>query len=115
MIECAHVPANSCAHTYSYNHIHRIGQRVTSDMGCVYTLGVSPGTTIHHNLCHDVQSYSYGGWGLYFDQATSNVSMFDNLVYDTRCAPFMHHWGQNNSFTNNILIGTLTTRAAPSC
>lgn len=59
---------------------------------------------MHHNLCHDVQSYSYGGWGLYFDQATSNVSMHDNLIYNTRCAPFMHHWGQNNTFTNNILI-----------
>ena len=101
--------------TVSYNHIHRIGQRVTSDMGCVYTLGVSPGTSVHHNLCHDVQSFDYGGWGLYFDQASSNISMFNNIVYGTRCAPFMHHWGQNNTFRNNILVGNGTGCCCQLC
>jgi hypothetical protein len=94
----------------AYNHLYRIGQGVTSDLGCIYTLGVSPGTEIHHNLCHDVDSFNYGGWGLYLDQASSNISMHDNIVHDTKCAPFMQHWGQNNSIANNIFVAKSDSR-----
>ena len=97
----------------AYNHVHNLGQGVTSDLGCIYTLGVSPGTEIHHNLCHDVTSFDYGGWGLYLDQASSNISMHDNIVHDVKCAPFMQHWGQNNSIANNIFVAR--TEATSAC
>ena len=47
-----------------YNDIADIGQGVLSDMGCIYSLGLQPGTLVDSNLCRDVWSYNYGGWGM---------------------------------------------------
>lgn len=47
----------------SFNHLHDVFQGRLSDGGCIYNLGASPGTTFDHNLCHDVVSFGYGGWG----------------------------------------------------
>lgn len=65
-----------------YNHIFHLGQRVSSDMGGVYLLGVQPGTVVRNNLIHDVQQALYGGWGIYTDAATANVIVENNIVYD---------------------------------
>jgi len=87
-----------------YNHIYNIGRGILSDMGCIYSLGIQPGTVERYNLCHDVSRApnGYGAWGIYTDEGSSQILIENNITYRTQDAGYHHHYGRESIIRNNI-------------
>ena len=84
------------------NLIHQIGQGVLSDMGGIYTLGLSPGSLLRGNRIYDIDSFGYGGWGIYPDEGTTGMLIEGNVVFRTKSAGFHQHYGRENIVRDNI-------------
>jgi hypothetical protein len=93
-----------------YNHVHHIGKLangdgpILSDMAGIYTLGLHRGSVIRNNLWHDIAGLRYGGWGIYFDEGTTEILAENNLVMRTTHGGFHQHYGRDNWVRNNIFV-----------
>ncbi len=103
-------PAYTHHNEVGYNHLHHLGNGVLIDIGGIYTLGISTGTVLHHNLIHDVTRFErgeqgYGGWGIYLDAGSSEMVVENNVVHDTRDGGLhLHCYGHpyGDTIRNNV-------------
>jgi len=98
--------ASSANHNaLDYNYIHHLGNGDgLGDMGAIYTLGVSPGTTVRNNHIHDVYNYAHvsHGSGIYPDEGSTGILIENNVVYRVRTSPLFMHYGMECIVRNNI-------------
>ena len=96
-------PSNAHHNKIAFNHIYNIGQHILSDMGLVYFLGRAPGTIVHDNYLHDIRTASHGGTGIYLDNGSAGIDVWNNFVCDTMRS-LHQNYGENCRVWNNIFI-----------
>jgi parallel beta-helix repeat protein len=87
------------------NLLKQIGQGRLSDLGGIYTLGISPGTAIRGNRIEDVRSFKQSGataWGIYLDEGSSQIAIERNWVAGSTGGGVHLHYGNDNSVRNNV-------------
>lgn len=97
--------ANSNNHVRD-NVVYHIGYTTLYDMGGIYLLGLQPDSTVEGNVVFDITSgelaLSHNGFGIYLDEGSTGISVFNNLIYDCASTAFTQHYGKENQVFNNI-------------
>ncbi|MBT3375405.1 MAG: hypothetical protein HN742_14435 [Lentisphaerae bacterium] len=99
-------PTSAHDNILDYNYIHHLSNgEGLSDMGGIYTLGLSPGTTERYNHIHDVYNYAgtSHGSGIYPDEGSTDILIENNVVYRVRTCPLFMHYGKECIVRNNVL------------
>jgi parallel beta-helix repeat protein len=97
-----HGPNQCAGNIIEFNHLHHAGKAMMSDLGAIYTLGLQPGTIVRNHSIHEVDSFTYGGWGIYLEEGSSAILIENNVVYATKSGGFHQHYGRENTVRNNI-------------
>ena len=100
-----YAPSTAHHNQIAFNHVHHICNGYFSDGGGIYTLGISPGTTIINNSVHDVTPtplMPVGGTGIYHDEGTTGIVVENNIVYRVGAGAYNQHYGRDNTARNNI-------------
>lgn len=84
------------------NYIYDIGLHILCEQAGIYGLGVQPGTIITNNVIKNVFGYSIFMWGIYLDNAVSQILLSNNIVYNTGWGSIFLHYGANNTIINNV-------------
>jgi len=107
-IQLAYYPSYTSNLLCQGNYVHDIGQHILCDQGGIYALGIQPGTIIHGNLIKNIYSYAVFMWGIYLDEGTSDITVSNNVVYNTGWASLFLHYGANNTIINNVFARAST-------
>lgn len=91
-----------------FNRISNIGQGELSDLGGIYLLGPSEGTIVRNNVIHNIETFTYGAWGLYADEGTSGATFEKNIVTNAATGGFVIHYGSKNIVRNNLFSDSHT-------
>jgi hypothetical protein len=84
------------------NYVYDIGQHILCDQGGIGMSGVMPGTLIHGNVVKNVFSYAIYMYGIFLDVGSSDITVSNNVVYNTGWASLFQHYGANNTIINNV-------------
>lgn len=98
-------------HLIEGNTVSQVGDGTLSDLGGIYLLGPLPGTIVRHNLIHSISSGKFynpgqgmGGWGIYLDEGSSDISLKDNFIYAAESAPLYVHQSERVTFSGGYLV-----------
>jgi len=88
-----------------HNHIHHVMQ-ILSDGGGIYSLGRQPGSTLAHNLIHDVplNAGRAESNGMFLDEGTTDLTIEHNTIFGTTRSPLRFHRADRNLVHLNTLV-----------